>query len=286
MRINRYLAQCNLGSRRQVESLVLEGKIRVNSKVCTDLATDINIGEDMVTYNGQRVTLVKERVYIALHKPKGYIVSRSDEYNRKTVFDLLPDFGVNLFAVGRLDKDSEGLLLLTNDGEFADRIMHPRYKLPKVYKVEIKGKIRPDDLKQLQRGILIDGEQTLTARVFVKKRGQETSVLRFTIYEGKNRQIRKMVETLGYKVINLRRLQIDGIKLGDLPAGLFRFLSTGEVRSLMDSGRGLRKSPAGQKSFREPNKYRISYKRSQRQKRENSPVRQRKGGLKPVPHKE
>ncbi len=278
MRINKYLAECNLGSRREVEKLILAGKVKVNNSVCSDLATDIKEGEDVVTYNGEIVTPVKERIYLALNKPKGYIVTRSDEYNRKTVFDLLPDLGVNLFAVGRLDKDSEGLLLLTNDGEFADRIMHPRYKLPKVYKVEIRGKIRADHLKELQSGMLIDGEQTLTARVFVKKRGDETSVLRFTIHEGKNRQIRKMVETLGYKVLNLRRLQIDGIKLGNLPTGMFRNLSPGEVRTLMSSSRGTRKNTAGKSgSKREPNRYKTSYRRDRKREKANSPVERQRG---------
>lgn len=233
MRINRYLAKSNLGSRREVEALVKEGKIKVNNVLCTDLATDVKEGIDVVTYNDRIVTPSETMLYIALNKPKGYIVTKSDEYSRKTVFDLLPEFNVNLFAVGRLDKDSEGLLLLTNDGDFADKIMHPRYKLSKIYKVEVKGVIKSEDLKQLQSGMMIEGQKTLPARVYIKRTGDDTTMLRFTIYEGKNRQIRKMLESLGYKIISLKRLQIGGIKLDNLPSGMFRPLTSREVRMIM-----------------------------------------------------
>ncbi|MBW6515440.1 MAG: rRNA pseudouridine synthase [Candidatus Cloacimonetes bacterium] len=234
MRINRYLAKCSLGSRREVEDLITEGKIFVNQKLCKDLATDINVGIDVVTYENKVVTPSEKMLYLALNKPRGYIVTKSDEYKRQTIFDILPKFDVNLFSVGRLDKDSEGLLLLTNDGDFADKIMHPRYKLSKIYKVEVKGMIRNEDLRKLQEGMIIDGEKTLPARVFIKKSDANSTILRFTIYEGKNRQIRKMLETLGYKVISLKRLQIAGIKLDDLPTGMFRPLKPREIRSILE----------------------------------------------------
>jgi 23S rRNA pseudouridine2605 synthase len=238
MRINKYLAMCNLGSRRDVEDLIIKGKITVNEKVCRELATDIAAGFDVVTYEGQIIKPVKEKIYIALNKPKGYIVTKRDEYNRKTVFDLLPKFEADLFAVGRLDKNSEGLLLLTNDGDFANTLMHPRYKFSKIYKVEVQGKIKPFDLHQLQEGMFIDGEKTLSARVFIKKSDIDSTILRFTIYQGKNRQIRKMLETLEYKVISLKRLQIGGIKLGELPLGAYRPLKPREVRSILEAAEG------------------------------------------------
>ncbi len=241
MRINRYLAKCNLGSRRDVEKLIIGGEISVNNSKCTDLSRDIKAGIDVVRYRGEIVTPVEEKLYLALNKPKGYIVSKRDEYERETVFDLLPKFKVDIFAVGRLDKDSEGLLLLTNDGDFANIVMHPRYKFSKIYKVEVKGKITHRDLHSLQDGMLIDRQKTLPARVFVKKSDSESTVLRFTIYEGKNRQIRRMLETLGYKVISLKRLQIAGIKLRELPPGEYRPLKRSEISSILTEPENKRK---------------------------------------------
>ncbi len=247
MRINRYLAMCNLGSRREVEELVINGKISVNNVICSDLATDIDVGIDKVAYDNKIVTPIEEKIYLALNKPKGYIVTRSDEYSRQTVFDLLPKFEVNLFAVGRLDKDSEGLLLLTNDGDFADKIMHPRYELSKIYKVEVKGRIRTEDLHRLQEGVIIDRTRTLPARIFIKKSDENSTVLRFTIFEGKNRQIRKMLESLGYKVIGLKRLQVGPIKLDDLPSGLFRPLKQREINAIINEEKPDRKRITGAK---------------------------------------
>ncbi|MCB5230261.1 MAG: pseudouridine synthase [Candidatus Cloacimonas sp.] len=250
MRINKYLAMCNLGSRRSVEELVLNGEIYVNGEKCLDLATDIELGKDVVTLEGETLKVSEKKIYIAMNKPRGYIVTKSDELNRKTVFDLLPDFGVHVFAVGRLDMDSEGLLLITNDGEFANKVMHPSYKLSKIYKVDIKGRISNNQLKALQEGVEIDGEMTLPARVFVKKSNDEMTTLRMTIFEGKNRQIRRMIDAVGLEVLNLRRLQVGGVKLNDLPTGLYRplrkfeveaiYSETGEVKVDEDEERQLR----------------------------------------------
>ena len=228
---------CNLGSRRSVEELVLNGEVIVNGEKCLDLATEIDINNDVVMVAGETLKVSDKKIYIAMNKPKGYLVTKSDELNRKTVFDLLPDFGVNFFAVGRLDKDSEGLLILTNDGDFANKIMHPSYKLSKIYKVEIGGQITNGELKQLQDGIELDGEMTMPARVFVKKSNDSSTTLRFTIYEGRNRQIRRMIEALGLEVTSLRRLQVGGIKLNDLPVGMFRPLKKYEIASIFsDTG--------------------------------------------------
>ena len=273
MRINRYLAMCNLGSRREVEELIVKGKISVNGEPCQDLATDINIGVDEVTFENRVVTPVEEKIYLALNKPRGYLVTRSDEFDRQTVFDLLPKFEVNLFAVGRLDKDSEGLLLLTNDGDFAEKIMHPRYKLAKIYKVEVQGYLKKEDLQKLQNGILLEGEMTQPARIFIKKSDATSTILRFTIYEGKNRQIRKMLEVLGYQVIHLKRLQIAGIKLNDLPSGLFRPLKPREINSILNEKEmEKREAPAKRRRIRstEPQRDRSPYKTSTLRKERKS----------------
>ncbi len=235
MRINKYLAQSNLGSRRKVEEYIKDGRIKVNGEVCKDLATDINPATDTVMLDSNRINLAEDYYYIALNKPKGYLVTKSDEFNRKTIFDLLPDFKVNLFPVGRLDKDSEGLILVTNDGHFADCVMHPRNKLEKVYKVTVSGFVNRDCLFRLREGIFIDeGPKTLPAKVFIKKNGDKEAVLKITITEGRNRQIRKMLEKLGHNVIALKRLQIGDIKLSRLPAGMFRLLQPKEIISIMN----------------------------------------------------
>jgi pseudouridine synthase len=232
MRINQFLAKCNLGSRRAVESLILQKKIKVNGNIITDLSFQINLAVDAVTYNEKPLNLPQDRIYIMLNKPKNYLVSAKDEFGRKTVFDLLPDFKLHLFAVGRLDYQSEGLLLVTSDGYFAEQIMHPRYHLPKVYKVTVKGNIQKEQLEKLRSGMEIEGTKTKSALVYVKQRKGEKTVLRMTIFEGKKRQIRSMLKLVGSDVLELKRLQIGDVKLGKLPVGMWRLLRPSEVQTL------------------------------------------------------
>lgn len=235
VRINRYLAQANLGSRRQVEDYVLQGKVTVNGLVCKELGTQINEGTDIVLCNGKPVKVDNELQYIMLNKPLDYVVTRSDEYGRKTVYDLLPDFARSLNPVGRLDKDSEGLLILTNDGSLANQITHPRYKLEKVYKVEVQGRLSKEDIDRLRNGIEIEGIKTQSARVFMKSHVGDRFVLRITLREGKKRQIRRMIEAVDCKVLHLKRLQIGDICLEKLPVGMWRYLKPTEIISLKRS---------------------------------------------------
>lgn len=235
MRINRYLAQANLGSRRQVEELILAGKVTVNGKICKDLSTQIDVSTDTVMCNGKVVRSDQELMYIMLNKPLDYVVTRSDEYGRKTVYDLLPDFARALNPVGRLDKDSEGLLILTNDGSLANQITHPRYKLEKVYKVEVQGNLPKESVEKLRQGVEIEGVKTQSARVFIKSHIGDRFTLRITLREGKKRQIRYMIEAVGCKVLHLKRLQIGDISLEKLPVGMWRFLKPAEIISLKRS---------------------------------------------------
>jgi 23S rRNA pseudouridine2605 synthase len=235
VRINRFLAQANLGSRRQVEELILNGKVLVNGKICKELSTQIDPAGDSVVCNGKVVRSDQELMYIMLNKPLDYIVTRSDEYGRKTVFDLLPDFARSLNPVGRLDKDSEGLLILTNDGSLANQITHPRYKLEKVYKVEVQGNLTKEAIDRLRQGVEIEGVKTQSARVFTKSHIGDRYVLRITLREGKKRQIRYMIEAIGCKVLHLKRLQIGDISLEKLPVGMWRFLRPNEIISLKRS---------------------------------------------------
>lgn len=233
IRINRYLANCGLGSRRAVEKLVTDGKVRVNGAVCRDLACQVDPVSDRVEVGGKLVKPATDRIYIVMNKPTGYVVSASDEYGRKTVYDLLPKFPAPVHAVGRLDRDSEGLLIFTTDGALTQKLLHPSHKIEKVYKVSCAGRLTRDQVEQLRRGVELDDGPTLPASVYVKQRGENHTVLRMTIREGRNRQIRRMLEAVGSSVTSLKRLQVGSLKLGRLPKGMWRPLLPREVENLM-----------------------------------------------------
>jgi 23S rRNA pseudouridine2605 synthase len=234
VRINKFLSQCNLGSRRFVENLIKDGKVFLNGYKIEKLSVNIDPDKDIVKYNGFVVSPSKDKIYLMLNKPKKYLVSSKDDFDRKTVFDLLPDLKTHLFAVGRLDYMSEGLLILTNDGDFANRIIHPRNKLPKVYKVVAEGFLNFEQVRKLRDGVMIEGKRTKPAVVFVKKNYNDKTNLKITIFEGRKRQIRKMLKSVGSEVLELKRLQIGNLKLGKLPIGMWRWLLPNEVKKLQD----------------------------------------------------
>ncbi|MCL1826481.1 MAG: rRNA pseudouridine synthase [Candidatus Cloacimonetes bacterium] len=232
-RINKFLASCELGSRRNVEKLVLEGKVTVNGHICTDLATMIDPLNDHVEVNHIVVTQKKQKIFVMLNKPQKYVVTKSDEFQRKTIYDLLPDFAKPLHPIGRLDYDSEGLLLLTNDGNITNKVTHPSFEIEKTYKVIVKGHIGKEDLEKLRTGVQLDDFKTQPAKVFLKKTTVEMSELKITITEGKNRQVRRMFEAIEHEVISLKRIQVGEIKLLKLPIGTWRFLTDKEVLYLV-----------------------------------------------------
>ncbi|MCF7793522.1 MAG: rRNA pseudouridine synthase [Candidatus Cloacimonetes bacterium] len=232
VRINKFLAQCNLGSRRKVEEFILAGRVKVNGKITKELAIEIDEENDKVEFDNKIISIASKKYYLILNKPKKYLVTAKDDFGRSTVFDLVPDFGVHLFSVGRLDYMSEGLLILTNDGDFADEIMHPRNKLPKLYKVTVKGYITNSVVQRLRNGVVISGYKTKPAKVFIKSRNSQKTILKITISEGKKRQIRKMIKTIGSEVIDLRRLQIGDLRLSKLPIGMWRHLNKKEIYTL------------------------------------------------------
>ena len=237
VRINKFLAQCNLGSRRSVEKLILDGKILVNGKVEMNLSLQIDPNMDVIKYEGKEIIPQKENIYLMLNKPKKYLVSKKDDFDRRLIYDLLPDFGTNLFYIGRLDYMSEGLLLLTNDGGFAEKIIHPKYKLQKLYKVKIKGKISDDNIEKLRKGIMLNGKITKPAIVFVNSVKNNTTTLKITIFEGRKRQIRYMLKSVGSEVLELKRLQIGNVKLNKLPLGMWRMLKPSEIISLLNTSK-------------------------------------------------
>jgi 23S rRNA pseudouridine2605 synthase len=235
IRINKYLASCELGSRRKVEEIVLSGKVTINGVICKDLATMVNPTVDLVQVNNKAVQPTTQKIFIMINKPRGYVVTKSDEFKRKTVYDLLPDFAGVLHPVGRLDFDSEGLLIMTNDGNITNKITHPAYKIEKTYKVIVKGRILNESIQTLREGVNLQGEKQKTqpAKVFLKSASDIKSEIRICINEGKNRQIRRMMEAVGHEVVSLKRLQIGEIKLEKLPVGMWRFLSDKEILSLI-----------------------------------------------------
>jgi 23S rRNA pseudouridine2605 synthase len=217
MRINKFLANCNLGSRRKVEEFIKDGQIIINDKTCTNLGTQVN-DQDIVKYKGKILKPSQEKIYLALNKPKEYLVTKTDTHNRKTIYDLLPPKYQNLKYVGRLDYDSEGLLFMTNDGNWINEITHPKYKLPKTYEVMLNRTITNEDIEKLRTGIIIDGNKTLPAKV--KEVGKNK--LYITIFEGRKRQIRLMIQVIGSGIYNLKRIQIGKFKLGNLQSGNFK----------------------------------------------------------------
>ena len=232
MRLNKYLAECGLGSRRACDKLIEEGRVRINGKPA-GLGAEVQ-ERDSVTVSGRAVNPPSRHTYVMLHKPKGYITSASDEKGRKTVFELIKNINVRLFPVGRLDYETEGLLLLTNDGELCEKLTHPSHQIGKTYVAKIEGEISDAEVKQLRDGLVIDEGEAATKRssVDVLEKGEGYTRLELVIYEGRNRQIRKMFEAVGKKVIFLKRTAVGEIRLGGLSRGEYRYLNERELKYL------------------------------------------------------
>lgn len=236
VRLQKFMAEQGVASRRKSEDLIRAGKVKVNGHVA-EIGMKINPRKDLVTVGKQKLTNVKNRkmVYVMLNKPRGYVTTVSDELGRKTVMDLLPDFGCRIYPVGRLDKDSEGLLLLTNDGSFTNCMTHPSHEYAKVYRVTVRPAVNDDILFNLRNGIEIDGRMTAPCEVTVLTEEENRVVLEFILHEGRNRQIRKMCESQGLEVARLKRISIGPVKLGMLKQGDYRELTEQDVKKLLRS---------------------------------------------------
>lgn len=233
IRLNKYLADAGVDSRRKVEDLILSGRVTVNGLLVKELSTQVDTHKDVVELDGKPIKPVEQKVYILLNKPPNYVVTKQDEFDRKTVYKLLPDFAQTCVSAGRLDMDSEGLLLFTNDGDVVQALTHPTKKVEKTYRVEIDQPLYKRQLEDLRNGVVIEGYKTKPAGVFVRSNKDNNVVLKMVITEGKKRQIRLMVEAIGRKVISLRRIQIGEIELGKLPKGMWRLCTRQEVSYLM-----------------------------------------------------
>ncbi|MDR1939912.1 MAG: rRNA pseudouridine synthase [Clostridiales bacterium] len=230
MRINKYIAECGVGSRRACDKLIQEGRVKINGKPA-EIGGEVRLGNDSVTLDGIKIEPIKKHVYIMLNKPKGCICSKSDEKGRKTVYDYV-DIKERLVSVGRLDYDSEGLLILTTDGELVNYLTHPRNEIPKTYHVKTEGEVAESDLATLRSGVVVDGIKTSRAKIKLLDFKEGVSRFEMTIYEGRNRQIKKMFESIGKTVIFLKRVSIGDLKLGGLSRGAYRGLSAEEVNYL------------------------------------------------------
>ncbi len=230
IRLQKYLAEGGIASRRKAEELILQGKITVNDIKVSELGTKVNPKKDIVKYNGKKVEIQDELVYILLNKPIGYVTTVKDQFNRETVLDLVK-VNKRLVPVGRLDMYTSGALILTNDGDFVYKLTHPKHEIDKTYTVTIKGIVKKEEIEQLKKGIKIEDYLTKPAKVKILKTDEEKNIsrLEITIHEGKNRQVRKMCEAIGHKVLALHRSKIGNIIVKDLPLGKWRYLTKKEV---------------------------------------------------------
>ncbi|NLV15910.1 MAG: rRNA pseudouridine synthase [Syntrophomonadaceae bacterium] len=236
-RLAKALAQAGISSRRKAEEMIIQGLVMVNGQVVKELGTIINPDIDTITVGGNPIKAEK-RIYLLLNKPAGFISSVKDTHGRKTVLDLIPDVKERIFPVGRLDYDSRGLLLLTNDGEFANLITHPRYEISKEYEVWCKGRISDDAIMKLEKGIILDGEVTAPARVRLLRHTSAKSLVSIQIREGRKHQVKRMMESVGFPVFELKRVKLAFLELNGLPEGRFRHLTSREVELLMKQAWG------------------------------------------------
>ena len=228
VRLQKFLAECGIASRRKCEEIILAGKVSVNGKVTNVLSTIVNEKVDKVEVDGVAIKLPAQFVYLKMNKPKGYACTASDERGRKTIFDLL-ESDVRLFNVGRLDYDTEGLLLLTNDGDFANLVTHPKYHFEKEYIVTAEGEVKEGDLAVLRKGVVIDGQRMPTARVKLLSFDGKWSKVSVVIDEGQNHQVRRMFEAIGKDIKLLKRVRIGDVHLGGLYRGKTKPMTEKEI---------------------------------------------------------
>lgn len=231
MRLQKYLAHAGVASRRKSEELITNGRVKVNGEIITELGYSVDPSKDKVYFDGKKLKLLKNNTYVMINKPLGVVSTASDEKGRKTVIDLVPS-EERLYPIGRLDIDTTGLLILTNDGALANKLMHPRHHVAKTYIVTVKGRPNKNGLDKLRRGIVLEGKNLKSCDIKILKSFDDDSILRVTIYEGRNRQIKKMFDFIGNPVKKLKRISFGPLELLDLEIGNYRFLTDEEVENL------------------------------------------------------
>lgn len=231
MRLQKYIAECGVASRRKSEELIKQGRVKVNGIPVSEMGVKVS-DEDVVEVDGRRISLEQKKVYIMLNKPVGYISSVRDQFSRNTVVDLIKGVKERIYPVGRLDYDTSGLLLLTNDGDFAFRLTHPKHEMKKTYIAEVEGVPDSNDIESFQNGLRIEDYVTSPAELTVLEKKKSSSMVKVVIHEGKNRQVRKMCDAIGHPVISLKRIAIGDLYLKSLPEGQWRYLKEEEIKML------------------------------------------------------
>ena len=232
VRLQKFLAESGVASRRASEQIILAGRVRVNGEIVNELGTKVHPGRDQVQVDGAKVK-PRRKIYVALHKPRGYICTRRDPVDRRLMSDLLPVEWQHLQSVGRLDRDTEGLIFLTNDGQFSLCLTHPRYGVRKTYRVTVAGCVEPPLLDKFLRGVIDDGEKLKADKARILSANNTSSILELELMEGKNREIRRLCAGLDLKILRLQRTRIGPIRLGELPEGKWRILTEAEINSLL-----------------------------------------------------
>jgi 23S rRNA pseudouridine2605 synthase len=234
VRLQKYIAMSGIASRRAAETMIADGRVSVNGKKVSEQGIKVEIGADKVAVDGEPIKLKDKKYYIMLNKPVGYVSTVKDQFDRPTVMDIIKkDISARMFPVGRLDYDTEGLLLLTNDGDFTYRVTHPKFHMDKTYIATIKGGITISGINKLRKGVKVDDYVTSPAKAEILDAVDGRTTIKITIHEGKNRQVRKMFEAVGCKVVALQRIKIGTVELGNLPLGRWRHLTSHEVNYLM-----------------------------------------------------
>ena len=230
VRLQKYIAMSGRASRRGAEQMIEEGRVRVNGKKVTEQGVKVEIGCDSVEVDNQLIKVADKKIYIALNKPAGFVTTSNDQFDRPTVMNLVEkEIHSRVFPVGRLDYETEGLLLMTNDGDWANRVSHPRFECKKKYYAVLKGVLTIPELNRIRRGVVIDGRKTKPAECEIMEIDMGMTLVEITIHEGRNRQVRKMFEAVGHTVKALRRDSVGIVQLGNLPEGRWRYLTSSEI---------------------------------------------------------
>lgn len=271
-RLQKLISQAGITSRRAAEELILAGRVSVNGVVVTELGSKADPAIDNITVDGKPVKPVSSHLYILLNKPVGYMTTLDDPGGRQLVTDLLKDIKERVYPVGRLDYNTEGLLLLTNDGEWANKLMHPRHEIEKEYHVRIRGKVHKSQLDQLIAGVVIDDKKTAPATVQLIKDGEQNDWISITIHEGRNRQIRRMCEAVSLSVVRLKRVRYGNLEMGALKPGQHRLLNNAEVQDLLSPSKkkatvGVTREKSGRKIDRRESKPTTEQQRSYKKPR-------------------
>ncbi|NLW90649.1 MAG: rRNA pseudouridine synthase [Syntrophomonadaceae bacterium] len=233
LRLARYLAMTGAASRRHAEELIVQGRVKVNGEVIVKPAFDIDPEQDLVCLDG-RMPAIEDKITLLLYKPTGYISSVWDPQGRPTVMELVKEIKQRIYPVGRLDFDTEGLLLMTNDGDFANLMIHPRYEMPKIYVAKVKGLVKSEEVSKLKKGVVLDDGITAPAEVKILQQNSRDTLMQIEIHEGRKRQVRRMCDAIGHPVIYLKRVAFSGLDLEGLQPGEYRYLKDEEVKKLLE----------------------------------------------------